>query len=491
MSRRLLTAIAPKSWPPATLGLLLFFTTLAAACSLFVAHRPVAFLGGLSDEWLTLGCNLAANRTLGWGAEPMVLRPPGYPAFVAAVLLSATHVPPLLSAEFLRSAMELVCLSQAVLLAATTALLFHWLRRRVRLGVAFTAALLYGTNPYSLILVGLMRYDVLHLFLLVAGCVALDAALGRDGRNWPLLLATGALWGLTTLVRPVSLLLPPFLLLAFLARGLRPRRALVALAVFVLGMAIAISPWTARNFRVTGRLLAVNAQAWAAIWGSTQEKLRMDPNEYQWRGLGVAHYRRIAGEDYDYFSYIRKTEAFEAVFREAALQNLRSQPLVYVHNVLRGVLTVNLQINTSLVSVFQRIQRTGEIVSQAWFWAGAEHERRETRSSRALGLLVNALTLLGGYGVVAACARRDAFLWIPAAVYLCISLAHALTYMDLMYYYIKLPFLAVFAALGLEALYERGLALGSEARRIPVATALAAVLVMLCLAPTLAIVFGP
>jgi len=66
-----------------------------------------------------------------------------------------------------------------VLLAATAALLFAWLRRRVGNTLAFAAALLYGLNPYSLVLPGLLHYDVLHLFLLVAGCAAL--VLGGHG----------------------------------------------------------------------------------------------------------------------------------------------------------------------------------------------------------------------------------------------------------------------------------------------------------------------
>ena len=38
------------------------------------------------DEWYLLGANLFVDHTLGYGAQATVFRPPGYPAFVAAVL---------------------------------------------------------------------------------------------------------------------------------------------------------------------------------------------------------------------------------------------------------------------------------------------------------------------------------------------------------------------------------------------------------------------
>ncbi len=34
---------------------------------------------------------------------------------------------------------------------------------------------------------------------------------------------------------------------------------------------------------------------------------------------------------------------------------------------------------------------------------------------------------------------------VPGLVYLCFCFAHSLTYMDLMYYYIKIPFLYIFS----------------------------------------------
>jgi len=247
---------------------------------------------------------------------------------------------------------------------------------------------------------------------------------------------------------------------------------------FSLAMAAVVAPWTARNFGLTGRLIPVNVQGWAAVWGSTVVPLRLDPNEYQWHAVAVAHFRpiylRVTGEEYDYLGYLKHNVALEAAFKEEALRNLRRQPQVYLWNVARGFLSLGLQINTSMVSVFQRIQRTGETVKQPWFWEHAEAERRETRASRATGVLAALLTLLAGIGIARGVARRDPFLVVPGLVYLCVALAHALTFFDFNYYYLKLPFLIVFAALGMDALgaWGRRLAAGLVALALAASAAL-------------------
>jgi hypothetical protein len=421
---------------------------------------PLLFLGGLTDEWFPLSYNLAAYGTLGWGDEPILLRPPGYPAFVAAVLRLTTRVPARLTPSYTTIATEMVCLAQAVLLAATATLLFAWLRRRVGNGPAFAAGLLYGLNPYCLMLPGLIHYDVLHLFLLVAGCAALDRALDRAPSSLRPLAATGALWGLAALVRPVTLPLPLLVLVMIFARGLRGRRAAAAALAFSLAMAAVIAPWTARNYALSGRFIPINVQGWAAVWGSTVMPLRMEPNEYQWSTVAARYWRplylRLTGEEYDYLGYLKHNVALEVGFKDEALGNLRRQPGVYAWNAARGFLSLSLQINTSLVSVFQRIQRTGEVVRQQWFWAGAEAERPETRASRATGVVFALLTVLAGIGIARGAARRDSFVLVPGLVYLCVALAHALTFFDFNYYYLKLPFLVVFAALGTDALGKRG-----------------------------------
>jgi hypothetical protein len=211
---------------------------------------------------------------------------------------------------------------------------------------------------------------------------------------------------------------------------------------------------------LTGRLVPVNAQGWAVVWGSTVERFRLEPDEYQWATMAGRHmnpiYERVTGKEYDYFRSLPHTVALESAFREAALANLRRQPQVYAWNVARGFATLSTQLNTALVSVFQRIQRTREVVRQEWFWRGAEEERRPTLTSRGTAIGAAILTVLAAIGVVRGAARRDVFLAVPLLVFLCVAAAHAVTLMDFMYYYLRVPFVIVLAALGMHALGRPG-----------------------------------
>jgi hypothetical protein len=442
------------------LAFLVFVVTLSAAGYNLFAHRPLLTLGGLTDEWFPIGFNVAAHGTLGWGDEPMLLRPPGYPAFIGGVLRLATRVPRQLSFTYSQTAVAVVTGAQALLLAATAAILYAWLRHRVGTRLALAAALLYGMSPYCLVLPGLLHYDVVHLFLLTAGCATLEAALRRAPVSLAPMALAGALWGITALVRPVTLPLPAFVAVMVLARGLRGARAASAVLAFSLAMAAVIAPWTARNYALTGRFIPINVQGWTVLWGSTVVPLRVDPNEYQWAAVASTFfnpiYRRVTGADYDYMVYLKKNEAIEAEFKTEALGNLRRQPGVYAWNVARGLGSLALQTNTAFVSVFQRIQRTGESVRQSWFWQGGADERAETRSSRATGAIAAGLTALAVLGLARGIVKRDAFLVVPVLVYLCIAIAHALTLVDLMYYYVRLPFLVTFAAVGADALGRWG-----------------------------------
>jgi hypothetical protein len=172
----------------------------------------------------------------------------------------------------------------------------------------------------------------------------------------------------------------------------------------------------------------------------------------------------VTGEEkYTYLGYVKNNMAIEAELKAQAFANLRRQPQIYLWNVARGFLSMNLQLNTSLVSVFQRTQRTGQSVDP-WvsFGAGAHAKRPETLTSGATGVLVALLTLLAGLGIVRGVARRDTFLAVPGLVYLSLTLAHTITYFDYNYYYLKVPFLIVFAMLGADSLgvWGRRLAAG-------------------------------
>lgn len=445
-----------------------FACTLAVSAGSLTTHRQLGYMRGLADRWLALGINLAAHGVFGNGTEPTVFKPPGYPAFLWAVLRSSLGAPsraaslsqfPLASdlagltlpyeAAYLERAARAVYWSNAVLLAAAAGLMFVWLSEWLPPARALVAALVFGLNPYSVILVGMLHYSVLHLLAVIAGCYLLHRALqGEDGRPraW---LAAGAVWGVATLIRPVTLILPPFVLLALLLRdGSRFGRSLRAAAVFTAGMALAIAPWTARNHAVSGRFIPVNAQTWMSLWAPTVRPVEIQPNHYRWKALRdrlMPLLKRLPAEGLrtDPES-VADNLTMESELRDVVLRNLRRRPGVYAQNALRSFVTFNLHINSVVVKVFQRLQVPGAEIKD-WYWPGDPQDFHPPHASRAFAAFFALLTALGAGGLLLAVRHRDQAVLAPAAVYACLLLAHSITWMDLMYYYVKLPLVWAFA----------------------------------------------
>ena len=439
----------------------MFLLSLATGAWSLATHRQLEGLGGMVDEWFLVGLNLRVHGTLGIEpGRPDVVLAPGYPVFAAA-LAALSPAPSAVTTAYLRRSMGLLFAAQAVLLAASAAALFLWLSNRLGTPAALAAGTILGTNPYTVALVGLLHYDVLHIALLVAGSWALQEACDRRERStWPF-VAAGAIWGAATLVRPVTLILPFFVAAGLLLlEGLRPRRVLRATAAFVLGMALIVSPFTIRNRALTGRWVAVNAEGWMALWGSTARVLGIHPNHYNWGELYVDDFlpifRRVTGEPtYSRHAFIDHTLALDDAFREAALANIRERPGIYATNGLRSFAAFNLGFNSVLVRVFQHLQRTPAWPSQDWFSVGRSQDFLPRPAGTGVDVFVGLLTLLAGAGLVVGALRRDPGLVAAAAVYACLCAAHSLVYMDLMYYYAKVPFLLVFGAWALARLPKR------------------------------------
>ena len=87
-----------------------------------------------------------------------------------------------------------------------------------------------------------------------------DRAARPDGsRAW--LVAAGALAGVTILIRPATIVF-----LAFAALWLLRRRTAAAAAVFVIGGALVLAPWTARSYAAHGRFVLVASEGGVTFW---------------------------------------------------------------------------------------------------------------------------------------------------------------------------------------------------------------------------------
>ncbi|MFQ5736668.1 MAG: glycosyltransferase family 39 protein [Thermodesulfobacteriota bacterium] len=449
------------------LSFAIFALVLAISGSSLLTNRQLGHLGGMTDEWFDLGLNISVfgEFSLG-GKDPVVFRPPGYPFYVAGVSRLAAGAPDLREVDtegkwaewnrFADRSVKAVYVSQCLLLALSSLILFLWACDYFSTGVAFFAALLYGANPYTVMLTGLLHYDILHTFLLILATFLLDRSL-RDRDLSMRMLLVGGLWGLATLVRPVTLTLPVFITAIFLVR-FRPSRARAvrAAALFTLGMAVVILPYTARNYSITKRIIPVNAQAWTAVWGSTVRKFRINPDHYNWYRVYPDPYEKVfyraTGQPYTYEGLIRNNMKVEDEFRKSAIENLKASPGVYAHNFITSFFTLSTDINAVFIKIFQYVQATGRGVDKAWFVPGAPQVFYPGAASTAFRLLVYLLTVFSLAGLIISIRRRDGFFLVPGTIYLALAASHSMAYFDLMYYYIKVPFLFLFSFYFINAL---------------------------------------
>jgi hypothetical protein len=420
-------------------------------------------LAGITDEYFALGAKLRVNGTLGVAAdEPSALRPPGYPAFIAAVLWLFVDAPSRLPAlAFERQGRLAVEMVQALLLALSAAALYLWLAERLGLRLAWLAALAFGANPLSIALVGLLHYDVLHLFLLVAAGWVTDIGIRREAGSLPVLAAAGALWGVSNLVRPVTQLLPAFFLLALLAvLRWRWRRALLAAAALTLGLAIALVPWTLRNLRVTGRVVPVADNPWSAVWAQSVRPLLPSPDRYVWFDVYfdlMAIFTRVTGAPaYDYVQQTRHNDALEREFRREALGHLSARPAVFARNVAATFWSYNVHASALLLTAYERLKSPvpGEPPGpqQYWFIRGEPRAMSRSPLARSFAAWHAAVSLLALAGLVLGVRAREPLVAVVGGVHFCIAVTHALLALHILHYYSKLPALVAAAFFALRAL---------------------------------------
>ena len=222
--------------------------------------------------WLLAGTirDGAPYEVLEWGDAPhFALRTPGYPLFLALCRL-------LFGDRTL--AVRLV--------QAGLGTLGVWLVSRLTARVApdragrcgwptpLVAAALAAFDPYVVATSALILSEAVFVPLMLAslwGLAALwpgvdEASPPRRARSKALL--TGVASGAAVLVRPSWALAVPALLLAWVVASGRGRRAAAARcsALVVLGAALAMAPWWARNARVFGRFVPTTLWMGASLY---------------------------------------------------------------------------------------------------------------------------------------------------------------------------------------------------------------------------------
>jgi hypothetical protein len=428
---------------------------------------------GPSDEHLDLGRRLYRTGSLSTTTDPGVLRPPGYLAFIAATLHLRDAWTALrgLPSDQAPTDEQAVLQAQSVVGAAAAVFVFAFAVSLVPPFEAACAALVLAWGPVALPMVGVWSYPTLHVALVAFATAHLDHAVRAAPRKPLGPLLAGVSWGLVTLVRPVTLILPPFVYLMARRPGDRSRKsaALVAL-LFAAGMALAILPYTVRNYLATRRVVLVNAQDGFALWAATARRFEPQEEFLSWGSLwgerGMIIYRRVTRRpEYDLETFSAHVLELNDAFRDQALRNLRRRPGVYVANVATNL------------SVFCRDPMDRWPISLA-----NANQRDVRRAERVATAYAAALMLLALVGVVVGVRRGDGAAWTVLLVFVTMALSHALTYLNARYTYVKLPLLAMALPFCFAALADRSV----PGRRGPSGVRLSSVLAATVLALTAA-----
>lgn len=387
---------------------------------------------GVHEDHFDKGVSLYETGSMSSGSKPSLFRPPGYPAFVAVTLAfsdaAAGIARPLAGNVRTGGGRRVTVLAaHAALLGVLGAVIFWFALNRTGTGVASACAVSVACNPLLLIIAGHVSYPLLHIVLLTIATLML---LKRIGGSPPERMATfgnGLVWGAATLVKSVTLIAPAFILLwASLYWGLR--KAVTTSVFFTAGLLLVVMPYTARNYGVSGRFIPVNAQASYALWATSHERIPEGENYLHWvkawAASGMNTYTEITGRT-DYSAVVFEDYVLELGdrFRAMAIDNLRRDPTVYAYNAFHNSVMFIVDPPTSY-----------------WFDSYAFLSPSNARAlGFVAGLSVGLMTLISVLAIVIGCIRRDPSWTLLLALFAMMWAAHAMTFLEERYLYIKVP----------------------------------------------------
>ena len=385
---------------------------------------------GVHEDHFDKGVALYETGSMSAGKTPMVFRPPGYPVFVAATLLLRdavlTIAAPLSGGAPLRvGRREAALAAHAALLGVLAATVFWFLVRHTGTLVAGLCAIAVGCNPALVILAGHVSYELFHLVLVtIATLLMLKWSADREP-NSAGMFGHGLLWGVISLVKSVTLIVPVFILIWTLLRS-SVRKATLATAFFSLGMIVVVAPYTIRNYAVTGRFIPVNQQASFAFWGTSLERIPEGQRYLQWVSMwfrnGMKTYTEVTGAaDYTIATFEDHVLELSDRFSVLAADNLRRNPAIYAYNASRNAVS------------FLTDQPT------SYYFALYQWPRDAGMSRLVAGLPLMLMSLVGLIAAIVGALRRDQRWSLVVLLFVMMWAAHTLTFLEARYLYVKVP----------------------------------------------------
>jgi 4-amino-4-deoxy-L-arabinose transferase-like glycosyltransferase len=288
-------------------SLLAIFVTALLIRSVFTLTLQNGFYFPDSLDYSKAATNLLAHGTFGEGYN----RPPMYPLVLAAIYaLFGQHI----------VAIRLV---QAVMGAGIAVMIALIARRLGSKGVGTLAGVLWSVYPLGVFMAGI-EYPISVTALLLAAAVLCMLTKVKQTLGAGRAVLSGLLFGAAALTIPVTLA-------AVLATALwilywQSARRLVLATLFLLGVALPLTPWTIRNLYTHGHIVIVDprlTQLLPQVGPAQQERVGNEQDRkikaiLRYPGAFVAHIM----EEFGHFWELYPTRVFMSYqpYREALHQ---------------------------------------------------------------------------------------------------------------------------------------------------------------------------
>jgi hypothetical protein len=385
------------------------------------------------EDHFRIGQNLRSTGSLTIDGLPSIFRPPGFPGFVAAALWIGDKISTSKDGPSLRSSerdQRMVVFAQANLLAAMAAALFLWASPRSGFIVAAGVAVAATLNPFSLSLANVATYHLLFIVMLTFSTLGLLSLRSSPQSAALSMVGVGLLWGLTSLVKPVTLIIPLFIAPLMLMRWpLRP--AIKSIVLIGIGMTLIVGPYVVRNALVTGRPF-VTAQGGVNFWALSIAKMNPDERFLVWQPIwwkyGMPIFSKVTGSA-EYSEPAQNAHALQLndEFWKEAGHNVAAAPQIYLTNMVRNFISFNLD------------------TMEFWNKFFVAHNKRLVGALSELWII--SLMLLSAIGVIWGCIKNDEDAMTVLAVYACIVVAYSISFATELYTIGKFPLIVLGFAL--------------------------------------------
>lgn len=134
----------------------------------------------------------------------------------------------------------------------------------------------------------------------------------------------------------------------------------------------------------------------------------------------------------------------DVIVEHAAAHNAATPTRLAVDNAWGSFRSYHLHVNSVLIGLYAYLQKPGARL-RTWYWPGSSLERYASKVADGFVYLTAALSLLALGGFAWSFRGTGPPLLGTAAAHICLTVAHSIAWMDLMYYCTKWPFLVVFA----------------------------------------------